>query len=97
MECMSNIASAPSASNHGLHATQATIKTALNDISRFAEQASRKGDSYMLASARDFAYSLSRTYIGELEFILNAKYKVLGHYNVAVPNKYRVQFFEVYL
>ena len=66
MECMSNIASTPSVPNHGLNATQVTIKTALNDISKFAEQASRKGDSYMLASARDFAYSLSRTYIGQL-------------------------------
>jgi len=65
-DCMSNIASVPSSSDHGLSATRQSIVQAINDISSFAKLSVTKDETFMMAAARDFSYSLARTYIASL-------------------------------
>ena len=61
---MSNLASTPTSSDHGIEATRQSIVQAVNDISTFAKLATKKEETFMMAAARDFSYSLARTYIG---------------------------------
>jgi len=61
---MSNVAS-DHTSDDGVKAARGIIMKAVNDISQFVGIASKKDDVFLQSAARDFSYSLARTYIGE--------------------------------
>ena len=54
-----------------LQSTHKTLSTAVQQLQQFAVTSQEKDDAYLMLAARDFAYSLARTYMGELcEFSL---------------------------
>ena len=64
-QCLSNIAS-DHTSDDGMKAARKLITEAVNNISQFVKIASKKDDVFLQSAARDFSYSLARTYVGEL-------------------------------